>query len=45
MGVPVDREYLQAVLTETVTGPDMEHIPYPITEDMVFEAMVQVEML
>jgi glycerol dehydrogenase len=33
------------VLTETVTGPDMEHIPYPITEDMVFEAMVQVEML
>jgi glycerol dehydrogenase len=45
MDVPVDRTVLQPVLTETVTGPDMEHIPYPITEDMVFEAMVQVEML
>ena len=45
MGVPVERGYLQAVLTETVTGPDMEHIPYPVTEDMVFDAMVRVETL
>ena len=45
MGVPVDREYLQAVLTETVTGPDMAHIPYPVTEDMVFAAMETVENL
>ena len=45
MEVPVEREYLQAVLTETVTGPDMEHIPYPVTEDMVFEAMKLVETL
>ena len=45
MDVPVDREYLQAVLTETVTGPDMEHIPYPVTEDMVFDAMKLVENL
>ena len=45
MDVPVDRAYLQAVLTETVSGPDMAHIPYPITEDMVFEAMQLVEQL
>lgn len=45
MGVPVERDYLQAVLTETVTGPDMEHIPYRVTEDMVFEAMKAVEKL
>ena len=45
MDVPVDRAYLQAVLTETVTGPDMQHIPYPVTEDMVFDAMKLVENL
>ena len=45
MDVPMDRSYLQAVLTETVTGPDMDHIPYPVTEDMVFEAMKLVENL
>lgn len=45
MGVPVEREHLKAVLTETVTGPDMDHIPYPVTEDMVFDAMVRVETL
>lgn len=45
MQVPVDRKYLQAVLTETVTGPDMEHIPYPVTEEMVFEAMKVIEDL
>lgn len=45
MEVPVEREYLEAVLTETVTGPDMEHIPYPMTEDMIFQAMKEVEQL
>lgn len=45
MGVLVEREGLQAVLTETVTGPDMEHIPYPVSEDMVYEAMCAVENL
>jgi len=45
MQIPMDREYLQAMLKETVTGPDMEHIPYPVTEDMVFEAMQVVEAL
>lgn len=45
MQVTLDREYLQAVLKETVTGPDMEHIPYPVTEEMIYEAMRTVEGL
>lgn len=45
MGVAVDRENLSAVLTETVTGPDMAHIPYPVTEDMVYDAICKVETL
>ena len=45
MGVSLDRESLQAVLTETVTGPDMEHIPYPVTEEMIYQAMEAVEAL
>lgn len=45
MEVPVDREYLKDVLHEIVTGPDMEHIPYEVTEDMIFAAMQEVENL
>lgn len=45
MKVPVDKEYLKEVLHETVIGPDMEHIPYEVTEDMIFEAMQDVELL
>ena len=45
MGVKLDRTLLEPVLKETVTGPDMEHIPYPINEDMIFEAMKIVEQL
>ncbi len=45
MDVPLERTCLAAVLRETVTGPDMEHIPYPVTEDMVFAAMASVEEL
>ena len=45
MGVPLDRAYLARVLRETVAGPDMEHIPYPVTEDMIFQAMEAVEKL
>ena len=45
MGVELDRTVLEPVLKETVTGPDMEHIPYPIDEDMIFEAMRIVESL
>ena len=45
MGVELDRTVLEPVLKETVTGPDMEHIPYLIDEDMIFEAMKIVESL
>ena len=45
MGASVKRETLREVLHEIVTGSDMEHIPYEITEDMVYDAMVKVEEL
>lgn len=45
MGVPLEREALAAVLREVVTGPDMEHIPYEVTEDMIYEAFCKVEAL
>lgn len=45
MGVSMQREDLEEVLHETVTGPDMEHIPYAVTEEMVYEAMLAVEEL
>ena len=45
MEVPLDRAYLADVLKETVTGPDMEHIPYPVTENMIYQAMEIVEGL
>lgn len=43
MGAELSREGLEAVLKETVSGPDMEHIPYAVTEDMVWQAMAEVE--
>jgi glycerol dehydrogenase len=45
MNVPLEREALAATLREATIGPDMAHIPYPITEDMVFDAMRRVENL
>lgn len=45
MEVPLDRAVLGDVLKETVNGPDMAHIPYPVTEDMVYQAMEAVEKL
>lgn len=45
MQVSLDRTGLQEVLRETVAGPDMEHIPYPVTEDMIYRAMETVETL
>ena len=43
MHVKLDRMELKEVLREIVTGPDMEHIPYEVTEDMIFHAMEEVE--
>jgi len=45
MNVPLDRNALESTLIEATTGPDMAHIPYPITPDMVFDAMTRVEAL
>lgn len=45
MGAPMERDALAAVLKETVTGPDMDHIPYEVTEDMIYDAMCKVENL
>ncbi len=45
MNVPLDRTALADTLIEATTGPDMVHIPYPITPDMVFDAMTRVETL
>lgn len=45
MEVPLDRELLAPVLRAMVSGPDMAHIPYPVTEDMAFRAMEAVETL
>ena len=45
MNVPLEREALEACLIEATTGPDMAHIPYAITQDMVFDAMIRVERL
>ena len=45
MRVPLEKTALHDALIEATTGPDMAHIPYPITQDMVFEAMQRVEAL
>ena len=45
MGLSPDREKLDPVIQETVTGPDMEHIPYPVTGEMIWKAMEETEIL
>ena len=45
MGVPLDRAALEPTLAEATEGPDMAHIPYPVTREMVYEAMLRVEAL
>ena len=41
----LEKAALHDALIEATTGPDMAHIPYPVTQDMVFEAMQRVEAL
>ena len=45
MNIPLERNKLENTLIEATNGPDMVHIPYPITPDMVFDAMMRVESL
>lgn len=41
--IPVDFTYLTPVLKATLKDPDMKVIPYEITEEMIFEAIVRME--
>ncbi len=45
MEVPLERKALDAVLKDIVAEPDMDHIPYPVTEEMVYKAMTEAEVL
>lgn len=36
-------DYLDKVLQETIDGPDMEHLPYVVTKEMIFEGIKIVE--
>ena len=40
-----NRDILNEVLKSTISGPDMEYLPYSVTEDMIFDAIQQVESL
>ncbi len=42
-GIEVSFEYLKPVLTSALNDPDMEVIPYEITEEMIFDAIVKME--
>ena len=42
-GIKVDFEYLKPVLESTLKDPDMDVIPYKITETMIFDAIVKME--
>ncbi len=41
--VPLDRALLEPVLDETLRGPDMEHLPYPVTKEMLWQAICTAE--
>ncbi len=45
MGVENDRKLLAPVLAEAVAGPDMEHLPYPVSEEMFWQGIQAVEQL
>lgn len=42
-GIPVDRDYLDGVLESTLKDPDMDTIPYEITKEMIFNAILKAE--
>ncbi len=45
MHVPLDRDVLEPVLQDAISEPDMSHIPYPITANMLYDAIVNTETL
>lgn len=42
-GIKSDRDYLDAVLEATLKDPDMELLPYEVTTDMIYDAIIKVE--
>lgn len=45
IGVENNRDNFEIVLEETVSGPDMEYLPYKVTKDMVFQAIQRLEKI
>ncbi|MGL5437094.1 MAG: iron-containing alcohol dehydrogenase family protein [Lachnospiraceae bacterium] len=45
MGISLQGDMQKRVLQEIASGPDMEHIPYPVTQEMVCKAIQDVEEL
>lgn len=43
MEIDADEEVLAPVLAETLRGPDMAHLPYPVTREMLYQAMMKLE--
>lgn len=43
MEVVLNRDALEEVLEEIVNGPDMLHLPYKVSKEMIYEAMKKVE--
>lgn len=41
--IPVDFDYLLPVLKATLKDPDMKVVPYVITEEMIFKAILKME--
>ena len=44
-GIDTSRENLQKVITSALNDPDMEVIPYQVTPDMVYDAIIKTESL
>ncbi len=44
-GIKVDYNYLEPVLAATLADPDMKVIPYEITKEMIFDAILKTEEL
>lgn len=44
-GILADREIMDKVIAATIKDPDMEVIPYKITEEMLYSAILQTESL
>ena len=44
-GITPDRQEFEHILSATLADPDMEVIPYEITKDMIFDAIIKIENL